>query len=67
MNTSVVTVAFKSADKIFYNLAKIKSSTEIIIIENSNDTNLKYEIEKKYENIKFIINENKGYDPAKNP
>lgn len=66
MNSSVVTVTFKSADKIFYNLGKIKSSTEIIIIENSNDINLKYEIEKKYENVKFIINENKGYGPAKN-
>ncbi len=66
MNTTVVSVSYKSNEKIFFNLDKFEESTEVIIIENSNDYILKEKIEKKYKNVKIILNENKGYAQAAN-
>lgn len=66
MNTTVVIVSYNSDEKVFYNLDKFNHSTEIIIIENSNDHVLKDEIERNYKNVRVIMNENKGFGQAAN-
>ena len=62
MNYNDVTigiVTFKSEKVIFNCLKSIKNIKKIIIFDNSNDTQLKYKISRKYPNIKFIISKKK--------
>lgn len=70
MNYNDVTigiVTFKSEKVIFNCLKSIKNIKKIIIFDNSNDTELKCKISKKYPNIKFIISKkNLGFGGGNN-
>jgi len=70
MNYNDVTigiVTFKSEKVIFNCLKSIKNIKKIIIFDNSNDTQLKYKISRKYPNIKFIISKkNLGFGGGNN-
>ena len=70
MNYNHITVGivtFKSENVIFNCLKSIKKIKNIIILDNSNDKNLKIKIKKKYPKIKFILSKkNLGYGVANN-
>jgi len=70
MNYNHITVGivtFRSENVIFNCLKSIKKIKNIIILDNSNDKNLKIKIKKKYPKIKFILSKkNLGYGVAKN-
>ena len=51
----IIIVSFKSKTKILKLIKKIDKSIEVIIVENSQDKNLKLLIEKEYKNIKVLI------------
>jgi N-acetylglucosaminyl-diphospho-decaprenol L-rhamnosyltransferase len=60
-------VTFKSERVIFNCLKSIKKIKRIIILDNSNDYQLKYKIQKKYPNIEFILSQkNLGYGKGNN-
>ena len=60
-------VTFKSEKVIFDCLRSIKKIKNIIILDNSNDFDLKNKIAKKYPLIKFIISKkNQGYGEGNN-
>ena len=70
MNYNQITigiVCFKSEKVIFDCLKSIKKIKKIIILDNSNDTNLKKIVKKKYPSIKFILSKkNLGYGSGNN-
>ena len=70
MNNKKITIVintFKSEDKIHQCLDAISSEFKVIIIENSNDKNLKEILEKKYKNVEcFLTGENLGYAKGNN-
>ena len=55
-NLSIVIVSFASNDVIFNCINSIGSKIDIVVIENSNNQNLKVELEKKYKNVKCFLN-----------
>jgi len=58
---TVVFVSFKSGHIIETPISAINKSIKIVVIENSRDEKLKYELENKYQNVSvFIPEENKG-------
>ena len=60
-------VAFKSEKVIFKCLSKLKKVKNVIVFDNSNDSNLKNSIVKKYPNIKYILSKkNFGFGTATN-
>jgi N-acetylglucosaminyl-diphospho-decaprenol L-rhamnosyltransferase len=60
-------VTYKSECVIFDCLKSIKKIKKIIIFDNSNDSNLKYKVKKKYSNIKFELSKkNLGYGGGNN-
>ena len=64
---SIVIVTFKSEEKIFNCLDSIPRSIKVNIVENSNDSNFKKEIENRYQNVKCILTgSNRGYAVANN-
>ncbi len=56
-NLSVIIVSFKSEHVIEHCINSIGSEIEIIIIDNSNDDELKKKIESKYQNVRCILSE----------
>ena len=66
MNTTVVIVSFKSEHLIKENIEHFDYKTPIIIIDNSNNVNLKKTIEGKYNNVKVLLNNNSGFGQAAN-
>ena len=54
-NLSVIIVSFKSDHIIHRCINSIDKEIEIIVIENSNNTKLKKDIEEKYKNVKCIL------------
>ena len=54
-NLSVIIVSFKSDHIIHRCISSIDKEIEIIVIENSNNTKLKKNIEEQYENVKCIL------------
>ena len=67
MKLSFIIISFKSDHLLENLLSKIPHKHEIIIIENSLQTQTKYKIEKKYSNSKVIIpKKNLGYAAALN-
>ena len=57
-----VIVCFKSEDTIFNCLDNLPKDSKKIIIENSNNINLKLSLESKYQNLEcYLMNENVGY------
>ena len=64
---TVIIASFHSRDKIFDCINSISKDAKIIVVENSNDENLKNEIYSKYKNIECILSkENLGYGSANN-
>ena len=66
MDTTVIIVSYKSNHLIEKNIEIFDKKTKIIIIDNSQDENLKKDIEKKHENVSVILNLNKGFGQAAN-
>ena len=61
-----VIVCFKSEDTIFNCLDNLPKDSKIII-ENSNNINLKLSLESKYQNLEcYLMNENVGYGKGNN-
>ena len=66
-NLSVIIVSFKSDHVIHRCINSIDKEIEIIVIENSNNTKLKKDIEEQYENVKCILSsENIGMGGGNN-
>ena len=66
-NLSVIIVSFKSDHVIHRCISSIDKEIEIIVIENSNNTKLKKNIEEQYENVKCILSsENIGMGAGNN-
>ena len=64
---TVVITSFRSKQKIFKCLDSIADGVKIVVIENSNDADLKKEIETKYSCLEcFLSNENLGYAKGNN-
>ena len=64
---TVVIVTYRSENKIFSCLNSVPSEINIIIVENSNNQELKKQIESKYRNVKCILaKENLGYAKGNN-
>ena len=66
-NITVVITSFKSREKIFNLLNSIDGRVKVIVIENSNDADLKKDIENKYNNVECILSsKNLGYAKGNN-
>tara|TARA_B100001250_G_scaffold400154_1_gene410361 strand:+ start:999 stop:1835 length:837 start_codon:yes stop_codon:yes gene_type:complete len=64
---SFIITSFKSTNIIKDCLNSLPKNSEKIVIENSNDNELKLDIEKNYSNLKcFLMEENLGYGKANN-
>ena len=66
MKTTVVIVSYKSDHLIEKNIEKFDNQTKIIIIENSQNVNLKNNLEIKYKNVNVVLNTNSGFGQAAN-
>lgn len=62
---TIVLISYKSKDKIKNFVKKISKKFEIIIVENSQDSELKNEIQ-MYDNINIYLKNNIGYGSAAN-
>ena len=66
-NLSIVIVTFKSENVIHECLKSIGNEIPITIIENSNNSKFKHDLEKKYKNVKCVLSgQNLGMGPANN-
>ena len=65
-NLTFIIVTFKSEDIIHICINSLPKNSKIIVIENSNNLELKKELEEKYSNIKVIVQENSGMGSANN-
>ena len=54
-NLSVIIVSFKSEYVIHQCINSIDEQIEIIVVENSNNEKLKFDLEKKYKNVRCIL------------
>ena len=54
-NFSVIIVSFKSDHVIHHCINSISKDIEILVVDNSNNTEFKKNIEEKYENVKCIL------------
>ena len=63
---TVVLISYKSEKKIKSFIKKIPSDIKVIIVENSNNTILKKNIEKNYKNINVFIKKNEGVSASIN-
>ena len=64
---TVVINTFHSEDKINRCLDSVPSKYKVIIIENSNNTKFKTDLEKKYSNVEcFLSGQNLGYAKGNN-
>ena len=65
-NTTFVIVCFKSQEVIYDCLNTLPKEANKIIVENSNNLNLKKDLESKFTNIEVIINKNSGFGASNN-
>ena len=64
---TVIITSFHSGEKIFNCIESINKDVKIIVIENSNDQELKKKIQSKYKNVNCILSEeNLGYGAGNN-
>ena len=61
-----IIVSFKSRKVIFNCIDSLPRFSNIIVIENSYDRDLKRDLESKYDNIEVILNENIGMGASNN-
>ena len=66
-NITFVITTFKSEQNIYHCLNSLPKEVNKIIVENSKNSELKYDLEKKYENLQcYLMSENMGYGRANN-
>ena len=65
-NITFIIVTFKSEKIIDDCLKSLPKNSKIIVIENSNNYNLKKSLELKYDNIEVLISENNGMGASNN-
>jgi len=65
-NLTFIIVTFKSDHIIHECIESLPKDSNIIIIENSNNRELKKKLEAKYSKINVIVQENSGMGPANN-
>mgnify|MGYP001343745872 CR=1 FL=1 len=65
-NITFIIVSFKSEKVIDDCLKSLPKNSKIIVIENSNNYNLKKSLELKYDNIEVLISENNGMGASNN-
>ena len=64
---TIVITSFKSDEKIKNCLNSIKNKCKVILVENSDDFELKKNIESEFNNVEcFLTGENYGYGKANN-
>ena len=63
---TIIIITYKSEKIIYDFIKKIPSTIKIIIIDNSQDYELKKDIEEKYKNISVYLKENNGVSTALN-
>ena len=63
---TIVIITYKSGNIIYDFINKIPSTIKTIIIDNSEDYELKKNIEEKYKNISVYLKENNGVSSALN-
>ena len=63
---TVVIPSYKSRNRIISHISKLSKKLNIIIIENSEDINLKKQISKKFRNTEVYLKRNIGYGRAIN-
>ena len=64
---TVIITSFHSGEKIFNCIESINKDVKIIVVENSNDKELKKKIQSKYKNVDCILSEeNLGYGAGNN-
>ena len=67
MKITILIISYKSLEKLENCINSIGFNKKIIVIENSNNKKIKEIIEKKYINVKVILNNsNLGYAKASN-
>ena len=65
-NITFIIVTFKSEHIIHECIESLPNNSNIIVIENSNNQELKKDLEEKYSRIKVIVQENRGMGSANN-
>ena len=65
-NITFIIVCYKSENVIYNCLNSLPKSSKKIVIENSENVNLKKDLELKYDNIEVIINNNSGMGASNN-
>ena len=65
-NLTFIIVTFKSEHIIYDCIESLPINSNIIIVENSNNQELKEDLEKKYPKIKVVVQENIGMGAANN-
>ncbi len=65
-NTTFVIVSFKSENVIYECLSSLPKESNKLVIENSNNLNLKNDLEQKFDNLEVLINENVGFGASNN-
>ena len=64
---TVIITSFHSGEKIFNCIESINKDVKIIVVENSNDQELKKKIQSKYKNVDCVLSEeNLGYGAGNN-
>ena len=67
MDLTILIISYRSLEKLNKCLSTIGKKRSVLIVENSNDTILKDNVEKEYQNSKVILNNsNLGYAKAAN-
>jgi N-acetylglucosaminyl-diphospho-decaprenol L-rhamnosyltransferase len=66
IDVTIIIITYKSENIIYDFLNKIPSNLKTIIIENSQNNNLKKNIEEKYENTTVHLRENNGISSSLN-
>lgn len=66
MNTTIIMVSYKSEFLIKKNINRLSKNHKIIIIDNSQNINLKKNIESKFKNVQVFLNKNNGFGDSAN-
>ena len=65
-NLTFIIVTFKSEHIIYDCIESLPKNSDIILIDNSNNHDLKNNLEKKYNKIKIVVQKNEGMGSANN-